>query len=59
MKNKLCPTLFILGVLFILTSDIFFMNHLRGARIVYWMGFVCAFLGGIWSVLQWIKNKEG
>ncbi|MDA8787632.1 hypothetical protein N9N00_02060 [Schleiferiaceae bacterium] len=58
MKNKLGPTLFILGSLGILTSDIFFMNHLMGARNVYWTGFTLSFVGGFLSLWQWFRAKS-
>ena len=46
MNDKIGPALLILGYLLILTADIFFMNHLMGARNVYWAGFTCSMIGG-------------
>ena len=46
MNDKIGPALLVLGYLLILTADIFFMNHLLGARNVYWTGFTCSMIGG-------------
>ena len=57
MKAKLGPSLLVLGYLFILTSDIFFMNHLMGARKVYWTGFILSAVGGLLTLLGWFRPK--
>ncbi|HAB36227.1 MAG TPA: hypothetical protein DCE58_06490 [Cryomorphaceae bacterium] len=58
MKTKLGPSLLILGYLFILTSDIFFMNHWMGARMVYWTGFTLSMLGGGLTLVTWLREKS-
>ena len=58
MKTKLGPSLLVVGYLLILTSDIFFMNHLMGARQVYWSGFTLSMLGGALTLLQWVRGAR-
>ncbi|MFM1884489.1 MAG: hypothetical protein RL168_673 [Bacteroidota bacterium] len=58
MKSKLGPSLLVVGYLLILTSDIFFMNHLMGARNVYWSGFALSMVGGALTLFMWIKGPK-
>ena len=58
MKTKLGPSLLVVGYLLILTSDIFFMNHLMGARQVYWSGFTLSMLGGALTLLKWVRGAK-
>ena len=58
MKSKLGPSLLVVGYLLILTSDIFFMNHLMGARNVYWSGFTLSMLGGALTLFQWLRSPK-
>jgi len=58
MKTKLGPSLLVVGYLLILTSDIFFMNHLMGARQVYWSGFTLSMLGGALTLLRWVRSAR-
>lgn len=58
MKTKLGPSLLVVGYLLILTSDIFFMNHLMGARNVYWSGFTLSMVGGILTLIQWLRGSK-
>ena len=58
MKTKLGPSLLVAGYLLILTSDIFFMNHLMGARNVYWSGFTLSMVGGILTLIQWLRGSK-
>lgn len=56
MNDKLGPALLVLGYLLILTADIFFMNHLMGARSVYWAGFACSMVGGVLSLYRILRR---
>jgi hypothetical protein len=56
MTHKLGPALLVLGYLLILTADIFFMNHLPGARTVYWTGFTCSMVGGVIVLYQIVRR---
>ena len=58
MKSKLGPSLLVVGYLLILTSDIFFMNHLMGARNVYWSGFTLSMVGGALTLFQWLRGPK-
>lgn len=58
MKSKLGPSLLVVGYLLILTSDIFFMNHLMGARNVYWSGFTLSMVGGTLTLFQWLRGPK-
>ena len=58
MKSKLGPGLLVVGYLLILTSDIFFMNHLMGARNVYWSGFTLSMVGGALTLFQWLRGPK-
>ncbi len=58
MKSKLGPSLLVAGYLLILTSDIFFMNHLMGARNVYWSGFTLSMVGGALTKLGFTSMAE-
>ena len=58
MKSKLGPSLLVVGYLLILTSDIFFMNHLMGARNVYWSGFTLSMVGGALTLFQLLRSPK-
>ena len=58
MKQKLGPSLLVVGYLLILTSDIFFMNHLMGARNVYWSGFTLSMVGGALTLIKWLRGPK-
>ena len=50
--------LFITGSLLDLVSDIFFMQHLAGARTVYWTGFALSFAGGLGYLVGLVRGRR-
>jgi len=50
--------LFITGCLLDLVSDIFFMQHLAGARTVYWAGFALSFVGGLGFLIALVRSRR-
>lgn len=50
--------LFITGCLLDLASDIFFMQHLAGARSIYWAGFALSFVGGLGFLVGLLRGRR-